>query len=225
MTNIRAIAIPLSLIFVLPILLAPQLAAADDGVSPDPTALSKMTRDTDRSADIDIARLFAQFADAQSTGMWEEADVLAKKIVEYSIESHGFDSKHTSTALTHLANSQAAHGERSAAIQNFVAAIGIIERLESRLSVDLIDPLQAMGVAQFKLGDTGRASDAWYRALHISHVNLGPHNFEQVEILQSIAYLYYGAGMTAEARKMRRRIAYLFARDSNQDSKEIMSAL
>jgi tetratricopeptide (TPR) repeat protein len=223
MTNIRAIPIPL--ILLLPILLAPQLAAADDAISPDPTAISKMTRDTGRSADIDIARLFAQFADAQSTGMWEEADLLAKQIVEYSIESHGFYSKHTSTALTHLASSQAAHGERSAAIQNFVAAIGIIERLESRLSADLIDPLQAMGVAQFRLGDTDRASDAWYRALHISHVNLGPHNIEQVEILQSIAYLYYGAGMIAEARKMRRRIADLFARDSNQGSKEIMSAL
>ena len=225
MTNIRAIAIPLSLILVLPILLAPQLAAADDGVSPDPTALSKMTRDTDRSTDNYIARLFAQFADAQSTGMWEEAAVLAKQIVEYSIESHGFYSKHTARALTHLASSQAAHGEHSAAIQNFAAAIDIIERLESRLSVDLIDPLQAMGVVQFRSGDAARASDAWYRALHISHVNLGPHNVEQVEILQSIAYFYYGAGMTTEARKMRKRIAYLFARDSNQDSKEIMSAL
>ncbi len=108
---------------------------------------------------------------------------------------------------------------------HFAAAIDIIEGLESRLSVDLIDPLQAMGVAQFKSGDAGRARDAWYRALHISHVNLGPHNVEQVEILQSIAYLYHGAGMTAEARKMRRRIADLFARDSNQGSKEIMSAL
>lgn len=231
MSNIRSSAI--RLILVLPILVAPHIAAADDGISPDPTvvtnsshlAISKITRDTGGLAENDIARLFEQFADAWSAGMWQEADMLAKKIVKASIESYGFYSKHNATALTNLATLQAANKEIGSAIQNFAAAIDIIERLESRLSADLIDPLRAMGVVQFKAGDADYANDAWHRALHISHVNFGPHNFEQVEALQLIAYLYAEAGMATEVRRMQRRIEYLYNRDADRGNKEILSAL
>ncbi len=231
MTNFRSSAI--RLILVLPILVAPHIAAADDGISPDPTvvtnsshlAISKITRDTGRLAENDIPRLFEQFADALSAGMWQESDMLAKKIVEASIELYGFYSKHNATALTNLATLQAANKENGSAIQNFAAAIDIIERLESRLSADLIDALRAMGVAQFKAGDADYARDAWYRALHIRHVNFGPHNFEQVEELQLIASLYAEAGMATEARRTQRRIEYLYNRDADRGDKEILSTL
>ena len=231
MTSIHSTA--LRLILILPILAAQHVAAADGTNSSNQTSVTKSSRssisnmssDTGTSAENYIARLFEQYTDARSAGMWQEADMLAKQIVEYSIESYGFYSKHTATALSSLATVQAANKENHAAIRNFAAAIDIIERLEDLLSVDLIDPLQAMGVAQFKVGDAHQAADVWNRAVHITHVNFGPHNFQQAETLQLIAYLYSVAGMTTETRKMQRRIDYLYVRDSGQGNKEILSAL
>ena len=230
MARIGSTAIHLILIF--SILAAQHVAATDDANSPDPTvvtkssnfSISKTSSDTGTSAENDIRRLFDLYIDARSAGMREEADVLAKQIVELSIWSYGFYSKRTAKALTNLASLQAANEENSAAIQNFAAAIDIIERLENRLSMDLINPLTAMGAAQLQAGDADRARDVWYRAVHISHVNLGPHNYEQIETLVLIGRLDFGAGMTTETKKMRKRINYLQVHDGNQGSNDILPA-
>ena len=145
--------------------------------------------------------------------MMEEADSLAKQIVEVSIRSYGRDSTGTAKALTNLATLQTENDEFVAAIQNLSAAIDIVEQTDNRLSNELINPLNAMGDAQMQAGNTDLAREAWDRAVHISHVNLGPHNYEQVETLHALARMFSNAGMSKEARKTYKRISYLQSRE------------
>jgi hypothetical protein len=163
--------------------------------------------------------------DARTAGMMQEADVLAKQIVEKSIHSFGRNSKDTARALTSLATLQTSNHENIAAIQNFAAAINIIEHMDGRLGLDLVNPLKAMGAAQLQAGNGDHARDAWIRAVHISHVNLGPHNIEQIETLYAMATLYSRAEMTKEERIVRRQIKYLRYRYSTPERQEIVPAM
>lgn len=177
-----------------------------------------------QSADEDIQRLFSLYMDARSSGMMDEADILAKQIVERSILSFGRNSKDTARALTSLGTLQTSNQENIAAIQNFAAAIDIVETMDGNLSIDLLSPLKAMGAAQLQEGNGDSARDAWIRAVHISHVNLGPHNLEQIETLQAMAALYSRAEMSKEERIVRRRIKYLQYRYSTPERQEIAPA-
>jgi hypothetical protein len=177
------------------------------------------------SADDNIRRLFSLYMDARSAGMMEEADILAKQIVERSILSFGRNSKDTARALTSLATLQTSNNENIAAIQNFAAAIDIVETMDGRLSMDLLAPLKAMGAAQLQAGNSDHARDAWIRAVHISHVNLGPHNLEQIETLQAIANLYFSVEKGKEGRNILRQIKYLQYRYSAPERQEIVPAM
>lgn len=177
------------------------------------------------SADADIQQLFSLYMDARTAGMMQEADVLAKQIVEKSIRSFGRNSKDTARALTSLATLQTSNHENIAAIQNFAAAIDIIEFMDGRLSMELLNPLKAIGAAQLQAGNGDHARDAWIRAVHISHVNLGPHNLEQIETLYAIAALYSSAGKSKEERIVRRQIQYLQYRYSAAERQEVIPAV
>lgn len=178
-----------------------------------------------QSADQELRSLFTQYKDALSTEMWDEADTLAKTIVDVSIHANGRDSKVTAVALTNLGTLQRANEDPVAAVQNLSAAIEIIERLDNRLSSDLILPLREIGRAELNAGFPNRASAAWNRAVHVSHVNFGPHNMEQVEPLAELARMYYNAGMSKEAIKVRKRIYYLQAREADAWKKDRSPAL
>jgi tetratricopeptide (TPR) repeat protein len=211
---------------------SPSFAADDDPPSLTGTAAKSSVlavggaRFTDApSADQELRSLFTQYKDALSTEMWDEADTLAKTIVDVSIRTNGRDSKVTAVALTNLGTLQRANEDPVAAVQNLSAAIDIIERLDNRLSSDLILPLREMGRAELNAGFPDRASAAWSRAVHVSHVNFGPHNMEQVEPLAELARMYFNAGMSKEAIKVRRRIYYLQARDAEAWKKDRSPAL
>lgn len=226
MPGVRTVS--LNLILLIPLLTAQRTAADDESapvldVARYSTAyfIGATNYEPNDSADEDIQRLFSLYMDARASGMMQEADILAKQIVERSILSFGRNSKDTARALTSLATLQTSNYENIAAIQNFAAAIDIVETMDSRLSIDLISPLKAMGAAQLQAGNGDYARDAWNRAVHISHVNLGPHNFEQIETLQAIADLYSGTEMSKEARNVLRRIQYLKYRYSLLEPQEI----
>lgn len=165
------------------------------------------------SREEELRRLFDLYMDARVAGTLEEADILAKQIVQVSILSYGRDSKGTARALVNLAGLQVTHEENTAAIQNLTAAIDIVERVENNLSLDLVNPLNAMGAAQLQAGNVDLAKEAWFRAVHISHVNLGPHNYQQIETLQAIGQIYESAGKSKMAKKIHRRIKYLQSRE------------
>ena len=166
----------------------------------------------EQATDDEVRRLFQLYMEARVSNMNDEADALAKQIVEVSIRSYGRESTDTARALTNLATLQASNDDNASAIKNYATAIGIVERVDSNVSLELVQPLQAMGAAQLQLGNVDHARSAWMRAVHVSHVNLGPHNFQQLETLQAMARLYAEAGMSKEYKKTRKRISYLRAR-------------
>jgi tetratricopeptide (TPR) repeat protein len=220
----RTQALAASLILLLPTFALPQSTGTDGAqqsisgtaLKANASSIDKITLNTDPLSDQELRQLFVQYKDAVSVGMWDEADTLAKKIVGISIETNGRDSKVTAVALTNLGILQKRNDDPASAVQNFATAIEIVERLDNRLSADLIVPLKEMGAAQLKAGNADHAVTTWYRAVHISHVNFGPHNLEQIEPLYELARMYSQAGLIKEAYKVRKRIYYLQSRERQQ---------
>jgi len=172
-----------------------------------------------------LRRLFVMYMDAIADHEFEEADTLGKQIVELTIREYGLDSHESAKALTNLAIAQHGIQDFESAILNYTAAIGIIERVDDRLSPALINPLRGIGAAQLASGRPDLARDAYDRAVHISHVNEGPHNLEQIEVLQSLAETYLAVGDTEEAADIQKRIFYLQARNVEERSLEMIPAL
>lgn len=173
--------------------------------------------DPESSPDEYVQRLFSLYMDARNTGMFEEAETIAKQIVEFSIEAYGYESRRTAHALTDLGELQTSNADYRAATLNLVAAIEIIERIDDRLSISLVSPLRALGNAHFRSGNANLALSSWQRAVHVSHVNLGPHNYDQVETLDSISRVLAAAEKYKEANKIRRRMYYLSRRNIDRN--------
>jgi len=160
-----------------------------------------------------------------ASNMTAEADVVAKRIVELSIRRNGFESLDTARALTNLAIVQHRNRDYETAQQNYEAAIGIIEQVEDRLSLDLINPLRGLGSAQLASGRPDQALATFSRARHVSHVNEGPHNLDQVRILESLAEIYIYMGEYEDAYALQDRVYTLYARNYDTKSEEIIPAL
>ena len=172
-----------------------------------------------------LRRLFQLYRDAVNDGMYAEADTLAKRIVELTIEVNGLDSPESARAITNLAIAQHGAGDYDSALLNFNSSIEIIERISDRLNEDLINPLKGLAAAQLALGRPTQAAETYQRAVHISHVNSGPHNLDQIETLESLAETYLAAGAADEAVDMQQRIFSLQARNVDPKSLDILPAL
>jgi len=154
-------------------------AAAE--ANPDDTPLTEEER---------LARIveaFNSFVELKDSGVYDEAENVAKQVIELSIRHFGPTSNDTARALGNLGHVQHLNENYEAAQQNFEAAIEIIEDNEDRLNAMLVNPLTGLGSAQLASGRPDLAARSYERAVHISHVNEGPHNLDQVEILQSLA--------------------------------------
>jgi hypothetical protein len=160
-----------------------------------------------------------------TNNMTAEADVVAKRIVELSIRENGFESTDTAKALTNLAIVQHRNKDFETAQQNYEAAIGIIERVEDQLTASLINPLRGLGAAQLASGRPDLALASFDRARHVSHVNEGPHNLDQVGILESLSEIYIYVGELEDAYELQDRIYELYARKYDTESEEILPAL
>jgi len=156
---------------------------------------------------------------------YDQADISAKRIIEMAIRLHGPQSHETAKALNNLAVVQSGMEQYDAAIQNFTSAIEIIELVEDRLSGQLVNPLKGLGAAQLGSGRPDLASLTFARATHITHVNDGPHNIEQVEILESLAEANVRLGLVDEARGVLDRIHILNVRHFSDDAMGLLPSL
>ena len=95
----------------------------------------------------EITNLSTIYLDAIADEMFDEADQIAKQIVEQSIQIYGLDSHESANALIKLAMAQQGHKDYELAILNYESAIVIIERIENRLNKDLINPLKGLAEA------------------------------------------------------------------------------
>ena len=149
---------------------------------------------------------FARYRRLIQEGTLDEADVAAKRIVEMTIRVYGPQTRETASALNNLGIVQHGNGQYDAAIQNFTSSVEILENVEDRLNGALVNPLKGLGAAQLGSGRPDLALGSFNRAAHITHVNEGPHNLDQVEILESIAETFIRMGETKEARSILDRI-------------------
>jgi len=172
-----------------------------------------------------LAEDFALYKNLLANDMTAEADAVAKRIVELSIRWNGFESADTARALTYLAIVQHGNEDYETAQQNYEAAIGIIEQVEHRLTSALINPLRGLGAAQLASGRPDMALDTFDRARHVSHVNEGPHNLDQVVILDSLAEIYVYVGEFEKAYDLQDRTYALYARKYDANSEDIIPAL
>ena len=142
----------------------------------------------------------ARFNSLVRDGALDEAENVAKRRVETAIRQSGSRSIDTAFALTDLGNVQVRTNQFDAAEQNFKTALDIIGEVENRLHEFAIDPLKGLGQAYLESGKPDLAIRNFNAAIHIMHVNSGPHNIEQAELLESLAESQLRAGNDKEAR-------------------------
>lgn len=173
----------------------------------------------------EISRLFALYKESLTGANYQESDTLAKQIIELSIKLFGINSTESAKALTNLAIAQQHNKEYNAAERNYQASIDIIERVSDRLDVALINPLKGLGATQLANGRPDMAKATFRRAIHVSHVNNGPHNLGQIDVLESMAEIFLAVGEHKEALDIQERMFSIQARKIEPFSLEILPAL
>lgn len=173
----------------------------------------------------ELQRLFGLYREALTNRDFLEADTLAKRVVELSIQLNGLDSHDSAKAITNLGIAQHNNKDYEAALRNFMASIDIIERIDDNLSPALINPLQGLAASQAATGRPDLARMSYQRAIHVSHVNSGPHNRDQVDILESMAELHISQGSWDEATEVQEHIYSIQSRKIDPKSVDIIPAL
>lgn len=189
--------------------------------------VSELPADTlsEQITEDDMLREFGRFRQLLAEQNYDEADVSAKRVVEMTIKVYGPRSRETAKALNNLAIVQHNNSQFSAAVQNFTSAIEILEVVEDRLDDELVNPLRGLGAAHLGDGRPDLAMNAFGRATHITHVNEGPHNIEQVEILESLAEAKVRLGDVSGARDTLNRIHALNVRHFRNDALGLLPSL
>ncbi len=168
---------------------------------------------------------FELFKELMGNNVYDEADTVAKRVVELAIDLHGPQSNEFAKALTNLAIVQFQTEEYDAAQQNFESAIEIIEDNEDRLNAQLVNPLKGLGAAQLESGRPDLATRTFGRAIHVTHVNEGPHNLEQIELLESIAETYLRMGDMEAAKEAQDSIYAINIREYELDTPALVPSL
>jgi tetratricopeptide (TPR) repeat protein len=173
----------------------------------------------------ELQRSFQSYKESLAAGSYDEADLLAKRMVELAIRLYGLDSNESAKALTNLGLVQQKNQEYDAAILNFTSAIDIIERIEDRLNSSLINPIRGLAAAQLGSGRPDLARESYDRAVHVSHVNEGPHNLMQIEILEELAETHLSMDDRDSALDIHQFIYNIEARNAEIDREKMIPAL
>lgn len=168
---------------------------------------------------------FGLFKQLMADRVYDEADTVAKRVVELAIRTAGPQSNEFARALTNLAIVQHHTEQYEAAQQNFQTAIEIIEDNEDRLNSQLVNPLKGLGASQLEGGRPDLAFTTFNRAVHVTHVNEGPHNLDQVELLESIAEVNLRMGDLDAAREAQDTIYALNVRRHDIDQMQLVPSL
>ena len=156
---------------------------------------------------------------------YDEADSVAKRAIEMAIRLTGPRSAEMAKALTNLAIVQHYTAQYGAAEQNFQTAIEIIEDNEDRLNIQLVNPLRGLAASQLEGGRPDLASNSLQRAVHVTHVNDGPHNLAQVELLDALTEVNVRMGFHEEANVLQDTVYGLNVRYFEDDSLELIPSL
>lgn len=196
----------------------------------DPAAAvtaASMTEDLGRdAAELHDYRWYRKaYERAMGNRQFGEAENAAKQMIAWLIESGGGGRNSMATALSRLALAQVRRERYESALLNYGAAIRILESTENRLSETLIEPLRGIGDTYMASGHAALALPVYRRALHVRHVNDGPHTLKQVRLLDTMIAAEMQSGDTESALDITDRIYALYAREFAVDSEEVLPAL
>lgn len=197
-----------------------QVPVAEEG-PPEDTAASMPEVDDEEL----LLSEFSRFKMLVDQGSLDEADAVAKRIIEMAIRTQGPKSNEMAKALTNLAIVQHRSNQFEAAQQNYQTAIEIIEENEDRLNAQLVNPLKGLAAAQLESGRPDLATTTYGRAVHVTHVNDGPHNLLQVSLLEDLAEVKLRVGDLDGARDVQETIYGLNARAHQNDVLGLIPAL
>lgn len=173
-----------------------------------------------------LVDLQTQFRDELSTGKLDPAQETAKQIVAICSTLWGESSPQVAAALTNLAIAQSDRGNFDAARQNFLGAIRIRERVSSSIIEPLlINPIRGLAASNLALDNAEVAVPLYERAIHVSHVNMGPNNLQQLDDMDALSRAYYSLGETRAANKVQDNMFRLQQRRFDQDSDQYLDAL
>jgi len=199
------------------------LREADDAESLPITAAEPEDEPAGPSSALDEA--FREYRSMYDDGQYADAIEAGKRVIVLSIEANGRNHLQTARALTNLAIAQQKNGEYEAAVQNYEAAADIIEAVDSRLSKHLINPLRGLGNTYLDAGQPDQAILVYDRAVHLTHVNFGPQNLQQVDLLDALAESFVRLQDVEEANDIQDLSYQLYARRFGEDSAAILPAL
>ena len=168
---------------------------------------------------------FARYKELMNNRVYDEADSVAKQVIELAIRVTGPRSNDMAKALTNLAIVQHRNQQFDLAQQNFEAAVDILEENEDRLNEQLINPLKGLGAAQLEGGRPDLATGTFQRAVHVTHVNEGPHNLDQVAILESLAEANLRMGSLNSAKQIQDTIYAINLRNHAGSALELVPSL
>lgn len=168
---------------------------------------------------------FQRFKELQDAGVYDQAENIAKRIIEMSITQTGPTSNDTARALTNLGMVQHKMKNYEAAKQNFESAIDIITDNEDKLSEMLINPLIGRGAAELESGRPDLALRTYSQATHISHVNHGPHNLDQIYLLEAMAETNLRMGDASNAKNVQDMIYALNVRHYSGNAMDLVEPL
>lgn len=127
----------------------------------------------------------------------------AREIVGLTVAACGPEDINVSRAINNLALLQVANGDFESAIENFQLVIAAREsKRESMVTASLLNPLMGLAEALVTVEAAQAAIEIYERAIHITHVNDGPGNVEQVPIIDALAAVYEGMGSRGEADRL-----------------------
>ena len=89
----------------------------------------------------------------------------------------------------------------------------------------LINPLKGLGAAQLANGRPDQAVQTFGRAVHVTHVNEGPHNVDQIELLESLAETNLILGEVDQARDVHELIYNLNERHYRANMLDLVPSL
>ncbi len=193
---------------------------ADEGLDDEDLATA-----TGLAAEELLAEEFARYKELALSGVLDEAENTAKRIIELQIRISGPASTGTAKALTNLAIIQHRTSQYEAAQQNFQSAVDIIEANEDHLNAELVNPLTGLGASQLQGGRPDLAARTYIRAVHITHVNDGPHNMDQIQLLEALAESNLRLGTPKEAKDIHETINALNLRHFESDPVQLIAAL
>ncbi|MGH8195030.1 MAG: tetratricopeptide repeat protein [Woeseiaceae bacterium] len=195
--------------------------AADPGALGQAVALTRVVRE--QPSGLNEYRLY--YDQALADRQYLEAEAAAKQMVDFMNERGDGDDRDMADALSRLAVAQRFSERYDSALQNYEAAIRILESSENRLSDQLVEPLRGIGDTYVASGSPALALPVYQHAVHITHVNEGPHNLDQVDILDSMVNAEMLSGDADAALDLTDRMYALYARAFAGDGEEVLPVL